>query len=417
MDRRGPDRVGAVRGGWREERHANDQQHRKYLDERQKHLHRAAEFYADVIDRRHDDEPDDGERLRPRESKIVRLDPVSDAGQVKRKDWRGDSGNKIREKLHAARGDRRGGRGASDDRVHPSEKKTPRWSEAAAEIRVLAARFRNGRAQFRIRERAKNGKQRAGDPRRKHNGNAVPFARHLRRFQKNSGADHRAHHDRGGSPRAEPAHEFKPVFLWRRAHALFSRDRARRILLIRLPTNNVTAEPMRTYHVNATGVNRQIETITARPVNMPIVAPVAVAFLSNVPRKKSPRRLPKGIDATLRPVSRKGPHVFIPKASSTAPHASVTRRESRRNSLGFVWRPLRREKSRTVLAVSELSEPLALDMATARIEASRIPARPVGISRTRKIGRMASGFCPAASSGVCCEKTKSKTPTRRKRVN
>ena len=42
-----------------------------------------------------------------------------------------------------------------------------------------------------------------------------------------------------------------------RVHAERSAARAGRILLIRLPTRNVTAEPMRTYHVNATGANRQ----------------------------------------------------------------------------------------------------------------------------------------------------------------
>jgi len=71
----------------------------------------------------------------------------------------------------------------------------------------------------------------------------------------------------------------------------------------------------------------------------------------------------------------------------------------------------------TLLAAREFSEPLALDIATAMMDASNKPARPVGISRRRKSARMRSARSPGASSGVCWAKTKSKTPMSKKTEN
>ena len=92
-------------------------------------------------------------------------------------------------------------------------------------------------------------------------------------------------------------------------------------------------------------------------------------------------------------------------------------RESRRKRAGSVARPRIRPKSSTLDAASEFSEPLALDIATATIDARSKPVSPVGISRTRKSGRMRSVRSPGARSGVCCEKTKSITPISRNTVN
>ena len=80
-------------------------------------------------------------------------------------------------------------------------------------------------------------------------------------------------------------------------------------------------------------------------------------------------------------------------------------RDRRKNWLASVLRLRNRAKSSTLDAASEFSEPLALDMATATIDASRRPASPTGISRTRKSGRMRSVFSPVASSGQCCANT------------
>ena len=54
-------------------------------------------------------------------------------------------------------------------------------------------------------------------------------------------------------------------------------------------------------------------------------------------------------------------------------------------------------------AASEFSEPLALDIATAMIDASSNPASPTGISRTRYSGKIRSTRSPGASSGVLRE--------------
>ena len=102
----------------------------------------------------------------------------------------------------------------------------------------------------------------------------------------------------------------------------------------------------------------------------------------------------------------------------TSPQSSVMRRERRRTE----WAPSSSllqsaGKSRTLEAASEFSEPLALDMATARMAASSRPASPTGISRTRKSGRMLSGRAPGARSGVCRVKAKSSTPINKKTAN
>src|SRR5205807_4856438 len=184
-------------------------------------------------------------------------------------------------------------------------------------------------------------------------------------------ADHRADNDGRGCPRAKVTHKFEALFYNRRgrAHAERSAARAGRILLIRLPTENVTAVPMKKYHGYAIEVNRQKEKIAASPQNMPMVAPTPVARLSNVPNRKRPSRLPNGNETTVSPASSSGPHETRLNPINTAPQTSVMRRDKRRNCSGLVCRPLSREKSRTVLAASEFSEPLTFDIATARIEA------------------------------------------------
>src|SRR5579872_345947 len=171
------------------------------------------------------------------------------------------------------------------------------------------------------------------------------------------------------------------------------------------PTAKVVRLPISTYHVYAIGVKLQMQRTVVRPANIPISAPVAVALRSSVPRRKRPKRLPKGRDATVKPASRSGPHFTKPKAIRMRPQTSVMRRERRRNFTGSVEWPRSLEKSRTLLAARELREPLALDMATATMLARSRPARPVGISRTRKSGRMRSVRSPAARSGECCAKT------------
>ena len=135
-----------MRAAGRKERDSNYQQDRQYFDEREKDLHGATDFYADVIDGRHGDEPDDRKRLRPREDEVVWLNPMRDAGQVQRENRRTDARQKIREKAHAASSDRCRGSGPADDGVHPAEEKSPRWTEAAAQVGVLAARFGDRRA-------------------------------------------------------------------------------------------------------------------------------------------------------------------------------------------------------------------------------------------------------------------------------
>src|SRR5215472_4184049 len=187
--------------------------------------------------------------------------------------------------------------------------------------------------------------------------------------------------------------------------------------LTNAPSAKVTHDPIITYQVNATCVKPKTSRTQIRPPNIPTSEPSAFARGSNVPSKNRPSRLPKGSAATVSPASRRWPQGSNPKPISTAPHTRVMRRERCRNVEVSLLSSRKPAKSTTLDAASELSEPLALDMATARIEARRTPVRPLGISRTRNIGRMLSVRSPGVNSGERCANTKSTTPTRRKMTN
>ncbi|MGA2431304.1 MAG: hypothetical protein ABSH13_22600, partial [Candidatus Acidiferrum sp.] len=95
------------------------------------------------------------------------------------------------------------------------------------------------------------------------------------------------------------------------------------IRLTTVPTANVTQDPIITYQVNATVVNRSTHKIVANPKNMPVTAPNAFARRSNVPNKNNPSKLPSGSAATVNPASSKGPHLTNPNPINTNPQTSV----------------------------------------------------------------------------------------------
>src|SRR5208283_6214653 len=166
------------------------------------------------------------------------------------------------------------------------------------------------------------------------------------------------------------------------------------------PTAKVTQEPTKTYQLYATGVARYTVRTAARPANIPASEPLEFARESRVPSKNRPNKLPKGREAMAKPVSNNECcHRTRPKKINTTPQTRVMRREIFRNFAGSVGRPRNAFRSMTLEAAREFSEPEALDMATARIDARSRPANPVGISRTRKRGKMRSVRSPAASRG------------------
>src|SRR5450631_3900284 len=187
--------------------------------------------------------------------------------------------------------------------------------------------------------------------------------------------------------------------------------------LTTVPTTNVTQDPIITYQVNATSVNRKTNKIVANPKNIPITAPKAFARRSRVPNKNKPNKLPSGKAATVNPASNNGPHFTNPNPIKTKPQKSVICRERRKKSAGSAPRPASREKSKMLEAAKEFKDPLAFDIATATIEASNNQAKPTGISRTKNKGKIRSVRSPPANSGVCCAKTYSKTPINKNTVN
>src|SRR5882762_10193314 len=127
---------------------------------------------------------------------------------------------------------------------------------------------------------------------------------------------------------------------------------------------------------------------------MPVSTPDAVACLSRNARRKSPSKLPSVIEAIVNPASSIGPHCSVPSATRTTPQTRVIHRERRRKpaeSLPPGIEPPRNSlKSTTLDAARELSEPLALDIATAKIEATTKPRKPEGIAVTIKSGKTQS---------------------------
>src|SRR5271165_3955690 len=301
--------------------------------------------------------------------------------------------------------------------MHPTKQKSPHRAEAAPQVRILSASLRDHRAQFGKGKRAEEGKDRAHNPRREDDGNRAPLAGHFRGLQENSRSDHGADHDGHGGPRAETAHEFQAFFAHGTSAAVvaaipWDRPPGESVIprLTAAPTKKVVSEPIITYQVKAMVVKRKTHRIVASPAIMPASAPFAWARRSMVPSKNNPSRLPSGNAATVNPVSSSGPHFMNPKASSTPPQSRVASRDARRRLAELsapvaAGDPPRREKSRTLEAASEFSEPLALDIATATMEASSNPAKPTGISRTRNSGKIRSVRSPGASNGQCCAKT------------
>src|SRR6267378_1181013 len=125
------------------------------------------------------------------------------------------------------------------------------------------------------------------------------------------------------------------------------------------PIAKVTLAPIMKYHVKATLVNWKTHRMVASPANMPMRAPRALALRSSVPNRKSPSKLPKGSEITVKPASRSGPHFIRPKAIKTNPQARVMRRDNFKKLLESSDFPHSREKSRTLEAAREFSEPLA----------------------------------------------------------
>ena len=86
-----------------------------------------------------------------------------------------------------------------------------------AEKMVFAAGAWHRRGEFRVRKRAEYRKNCSDDPRSENYADALSFARHLRRLQKNSRADHCADNDRCRSPWTQVADQFEDWYHGRAA--------------------------------------------------------------------------------------------------------------------------------------------------------------------------------------------------------
>jgi hypothetical protein len=93
--------------------------------------------------------------------------------------------------------------------MHPTEKKAPDGSQASAQVCVLAAGFGHRRAEFGEGQRAKKGKQSAGNPCGVDHADRAADGGHFARLQKYSRADHRADDDRCRSPGTQAAYQIE----------------------------------------------------------------------------------------------------------------------------------------------------------------------------------------------------------------
>src|SRR6266852_5507223 len=137
---------------------------------------------------------------------------ASGCAEVKSEERSGDDREEKAKEAHHAGGDGGERAGAADNGMHPAKEEAINRSEAAAEIGVFAASFRNHGAQFGEGKCAEDGKNGADDPRGKNDGDAAAFAGHFGGLQENSGANHGADNDGRGRPRAQPAHQLQTFF-------------------------------------------------------------------------------------------------------------------------------------------------------------------------------------------------------------
>src|ERR1700735_1976874 len=93
--------------------------------------------------------------------------------------------------------------------MHPAEKETPDRAESSTQICVLSAGFGHRGAEFGEGQRAKEGKQSAGNPRGVHYAAVAADRPHFSRLQKNSGPDHRPDDDGRRSPRTQAAYQLE----------------------------------------------------------------------------------------------------------------------------------------------------------------------------------------------------------------
>src|SRR5579872_6476938 len=113
----------------------------------------------------------------------------------------------------------------------------------------------------------------------------------------------------------------------------------------------------------------------------------------------------------VRPATRTGPQGMRPRAPRRSPQIKVAQRERWRRP---AWDEAELEsgmeaagprnllKSTMLEEARELSEPLALDMATARMAASTKPERPTGMYWTMNSGKMRSGSAVIAGDTAAC---------------
>jgi len=103
------------------------------------------------------------------------------------------------------------------DAGRPAKGETPDRTETSAQIGVLAARFRDGRAEFGEGQCAEQREQSADNPGGKDDGHGAAFTSHFGGFQKNAGTDHGADDNRRGGPGAEATDKLETLF-GRRGH-------------------------------------------------------------------------------------------------------------------------------------------------------------------------------------------------------
>ena len=111
-----------------------------------------------------------------------------------------------------------------DNRMRPAKQEPRGRIEALGEVRVLAARLGDRRAQLGVGQSAKERQYAAHDPRRIHDADRPCIAGHLARLQENPRADHRANDDRNRGRSAQPTNQIERLFFLRHDPESLSRE-------------------------------------------------------------------------------------------------------------------------------------------------------------------------------------------------
>ena len=199
----------------RHETEDDDEAEREQLGRGEHVLDERTEPDAHAVERGEGDDQHDGNQVRGGKAevhvaqdhgpKVHRRDVTAVPQPCACRDGRKEHTQKL------AEGDRNGGNGAGldDEKERPAVEEAPHRAEALAQVHVLAAGLGHHGGEFAVTQRTDDGHDGGDRPGCDEERRRVDDARHVRRDDKDAGADHGAGHDCGGGEQTEALDELR----------------------------------------------------------------------------------------------------------------------------------------------------------------------------------------------------------------